>query len=85
MLLTGLLLAFVGCLVRGVWGAIVLIAAGAFSYLFKENIPLSRLLSQESKLEIHDLPDRTLCNFSLGSRPPIRLKKVGFEVLPIQP
>jgi len=34
VLLIGLLLAFIGYLVRGVWGAIVLVAAGAFFYLF---------------------------------------------------
>ena len=44
VLLIGLLLAFVGYLVRGVWGAIVLLAAGAFLYLFNENVPVSWLL-----------------------------------------
>ena len=44
VLLIGLLLAFVGYLVRGVWGAIVLLAAGAFLYLVNENIPVSWLL-----------------------------------------
>jgi len=44
VLLIGLLLAFVGHLVRGVWGAIVLLAGGAFMYLFRENIPTSWLL-----------------------------------------
>ena len=34
VLLIGLLLAFVGYLVRGVWGAFVFLAAGAFLYLF---------------------------------------------------
>ena len=44
VLLIGLVLAFVGYLVRGVWGAIVLLAGGAFMYLFRENIPTSWLL-----------------------------------------
>jgi len=34
VLLIGLLLAFVGYLVRRVWGAIGFLAAGAFLYLF---------------------------------------------------
>ena len=44
VLLIGLLLAFVGYLVRGVWGAIVLLIAGAFLYLLEVNIPVSLLL-----------------------------------------
>jgi F0F1-type ATP synthase assembly protein I len=44
VLLIGLLLAFIGYLIRGVWGVIVMLAAGAFLYLFRENIPLSWLL-----------------------------------------
>ena len=40
LLLIGLLLAFVGYLIRGVWGAIVLLAVGAFLYLFEVNIPV---------------------------------------------
>lgn len=44
LILIGLLLAFVGYLIRGVWGAITMLAAGAFLYLFRENIPTSWLL-----------------------------------------
>jgi hypothetical protein len=44
VLLIGLILAFVGYLIRGVWGAIAMLAAGAFLYLFGENITLSWLL-----------------------------------------
>jgi len=44
LLLIGLLLAFVGYFVRGVWGAIVLLIAGAFLYLLEVNIPVSLLL-----------------------------------------
>jgi hypothetical protein len=44
LLLIGLILAFVGYLIRGVRGAIVLLTVGALLYLFRENIPLSCLL-----------------------------------------
>ena len=44
LLLIGLLLAFVGYLIRGGWGAILLPAVGAFLYLLEVNIPVSRLL-----------------------------------------
>jgi F0F1-type ATP synthase assembly protein I len=44
VLLIGLLLAFIGYLIRGVWGAIMLLAVGAFLYLLEVNIPVSRLL-----------------------------------------
>jgi len=44
LLLIGLLLAFVGYLIRGVWGAIVPLIAGAFLYLLEVNIPVSLLL-----------------------------------------
>jgi hypothetical protein len=44
VILAGLLLVFVGYLVRGVWGALVLLVAGALLYIFKENIPISWLL-----------------------------------------
>jgi ACR3 family arsenite efflux pump ArsB len=44
VLLIGLILAFVGYLIRGVWGAIVLLAVGAFLYLLEVNIPVSWLL-----------------------------------------
>ena len=44
LLLIGLVLAFIGYLFRGVWGAIVLVVAGAFLYLFEVNIPVSWLL-----------------------------------------
>jgi hypothetical protein len=39
--LAGLLLAFIGYLVRGVWGPLVLLVAGVLLYIFKENIPIS--------------------------------------------
>ncbi len=41
LLQIGLILAFVGYLVRGVWGAIVLLVVGAFLYLLDVNIPVS--------------------------------------------
>jgi len=41
VILAGLLLVFVGYLVRGVWGALVLLVAGVLLYIFKENIPIS--------------------------------------------
>ena len=44
LLLIGLLLAFVGYLIRGVWGAIVLLAVGGFLYLLEVDIPVSWLL-----------------------------------------
>ena len=44
VLLIGLLLAFVGYLVRGVWGAIVLLTVGVFLYLLEVDIPVSWLL-----------------------------------------
>ena len=44
VLLIGLLLAFIGYLIREVWGAIMLLAVGAFLYLLEVNIPVSRLL-----------------------------------------
>jgi|PlaIllAssembly_1097288.scaffolds.fasta_scaffold376263_2 hypothetical protein len=37
-LLIGLLLALVGYLIRGVWGAIVTLALGAFLHLFAQSI-----------------------------------------------
>ena len=40
LLLIGLLFAFVGYLIRGVWGAIVLLAVGAILYLLEVNIPV---------------------------------------------
>jgi len=43
VLLIGLLLAFIGYLIRGAWGAIVTLALGAFLYLFEVNIPVSLL------------------------------------------
>jgi hypothetical protein len=43
VLLIRSVLAFVGHLAQGVWGAIVLFAAGAFPYSFRENISVSAL------------------------------------------
>jgi len=44
VMLVGLLLAFLGYLVRGVWGTITMLAAMAFVYIFRGDIPLSWLL-----------------------------------------
>jgi hypothetical protein len=44
VVLIGLLLAFVGYLVRAVWGAVTLLAGGVFLFIFSEHIPFSSLL-----------------------------------------
>ena len=69
--LAGLLLAFIGYLVRGVWGALVLLVAGALLYKVMERHTCKNILQLESSFTFFVL---TLHFLFLTAGSPLRKK-----------